>query len=167
MKKLIATAALLLAMSTPALAAKQAPAGPSASTTLYAGADITRTTPTGSDFTGGDVYVGDKVLKNLGIELGYGQAFNSANNDVKTVSLDAVGFVPVTQDVSILAIAGPTYNLTNSSKSTWGAEFGTGAQLALTKEVAIRGTVKYVDHDFTSATSPTALQYGAGLQLNF
>ena len=188
MKKLLCTAAVLVAVTMPAQADDLF--------NPYIGADyqLTRLNYDGGEednFNGFNVHVGNRFNDYFGVELGYFRTGEeSSTGDIAGVpvtikgklygaTLDALGYYPVTQDKSIelIGTAGVSYirgevdatvggvNVSDDA-SEWGFRAGAGAQYNITDNVNVRGLARYQTADLDDIADE-AWVYTFGMNYSF
>lgn len=124
-------------------------------------------------FNGGDLHLGARVNKYLGIEGGYyDNASSSKSNILGTTAsssvkfngwtMDALGYIPLgsSQKFELIGTTGVAYTNTNGSalingtryslgsSSEWEWRIGAGAEYWLTDNLNLRGLVRYQTADF-------------------
>ncbi len=122
---------------------------------------------------GGNIHVGARIHKNMGVELGYFQTetakkTNSAlfvgetETDAKGATLDLLGYYPVSKELELIGTVGVSYakmTLGGSAVTAVSDEeeikprIGAGAQYWLTDNINTRGLVRYQGADFDDNVS--------------
>lgn len=147
-----------------------------------------------NSFNGGNVHIGARVHKNLGLEVGY---FDNASESKSSIlgttatssvkldgwTFDALGYLPLgesqrfeligTAGVAItsakakgsITISGTTYSGFASKTETEG-RFGAGAQYWLTDHLNVRGLVRYQSADL-GGVADSAIVSTLGLNWQF
>jgi len=132
-----------------------------------------------TDLNGGNLHVGARVHKNLGLELGYIENLDEKNNGTKIQEHapygDVLGYWPVGDKVDVIGALGVSkyHVLANNSNSTknsefsWRGRYGVGAQYWLTDHVNLRTIARYEGEDFDSSNSNNSAQITAGVNVQF
>ena len=185
MKTLIATMALVAALSTSALAADAVmPAH-------YAGVDVGQQKMDGNSVDSMGVHAGVMLNKNFAVELGLAQTQDETNGAVKgnllTGSADLVGILPVVAvpKLDLLGTVGVEEQILTATKAAahvdhddaapntdanakaFGATIGAGAQYHLTDALSVRGLVKYEDVSLTAINQKHDVKSTVGLNVAF
>lgn len=147
------------------------------------------------NLNGLNVHVGNRFNKNFGLELGYfrtqeeGKTFDilpatpvTSKLHLQGVTLDALGYLPVTKDdkVDLIGTAGVSYTWADvkldtgalglgtvkDSENEFGFRAGAGAQFNITDNVNLRGIARYQTADF-DGVADNAWIYSVGLNYSF
>lgn len=132
---------------------------------------------------GANIFVGSRFNENFGAELGYGfitkadadvQNSRKAENKINNIYVDALGFMPVTDEVELIGSIGagrmkakadvPGAAFTDKSKLTdakIGVRVGAGAAYKFDDNWAVRGMVRYQKGNSDFLKSNTSLSLGA------
>jgi opacity protein-like surface antigen len=138
-----------------------------------------------NNLNGGDIHVGARIHKNLGVELGYertevGKKSNVLGSGFDTNlrqqggTLDMLGYLPVSNSVDLIGTVGAAVVEThatatdgeNDKPTDIKGRAGVGAQYWLTDNVNIRGMVRYEGVSFESDVNNAVLA-SAGVNFQF
>lgn len=189
MKRLLGTAAILMAFAAPA----QANDYPTLFNP-YVGIDYQAMNVKfdgGSETANGvNVHVGNRFNEHVGVELGYFHTEEVSQTIEPTlpitakarlvgVTLDALGYLPVNEDktLELIGSVGVSHIVAkakfsvagipiNDNANEWGFRAGAGAQYHITDKVSLRGMARYQSADFDDIAK-RAWVYTAGLNYSF
>lgn len=142
-----------------------------------------------------NLHIGARPYENLGFELGYFRTENAdkditagetvgpgtvaltnftTHTRVQGVTLDAMGYLPVTQQVELIGTAGLLWNQAKAEFAGYGNEkkseidwrIGAGAQVNVVNNVNLRGLVRYQTADFKDVAD-NAWVYTIGVNYGF
>lgn len=144
-----------------------------------------------SNFNGGDIHIGARVNKYLGVEAGYFDNASSSKNATiaglpanssarfNGETLDALGYLPLgeSQKFELIGTTGLAYtsasasgavgaNHLSLSQSEWEWRIGAGAEYWLTDNINARGLVRYQTADFSGVVD-NAIVTSVGLNYQF
>ena len=175
--KALVSAAALAALSVQAQGPSSAQQGPyvggSLGATKYKGDDVGNA-PTDRSDSGGKVYGGYGFHPNFAVEAGYADLgkFSSDAGSVsgKGLYVDAVGRVPLTENVSALGrigvFDGKAKNNLGASDSSTNHKVGLGLQYDLSEQTAIRGEWERYRFDTFGSKADTDM-YSLGVNYAF
>ncbi len=146
-----------------------------------------------NNFNGGALYLGARVHKNLGLELGYSRTKEESKNDVlgtgintklqlQSLTFDVLGYCPVEQ-VENLELIGSVGLARTKAKASIDAKaigfssargdetetklrLGLGAQYQVAEDLNFRGMLRWQDADFDDSAK-NAYVLGLGLNYSF
>ena len=190
---LLSVSILAMTVAMPALAAGTKAAAPASSPTTasdygfffkpYVGADYQYSSYGDKDFggykssdvfqtglNGGDVHVGARIHKYVGVEASYFQTEQGSKSNVlntginssdriKGGALDVMGYWPIADKAELIGTTGVSYSKVSGTlsipgtsvsahTSEWKARVGAGAQYWLTDNLNARALVRYQDASF-------------------
>ena len=138
-----------------------------------------------TNLNGGNVHIGARVHKYLGVELGYFQT-EEGNKDnilgsgldskvkIKGGTLDLMGYVPVAPKTELIGTVGVSYSkadlsipsVVSGSENEWKPRVGGGAQYWITDNLNARALVRYQGADFDKSVD-NAVVATAGINWQF
>ena len=131
------------------------------------------------NLNGGNIHVGARVHKNLGVEVGYIENMEGKDSGTKLQEHapygDVMGYYPLSPRLELIGTVGISkyHVLANNSNSTKNDEFsvrgryGVGAQYWLCDHVNLRSIARYEGEDFSGAGSNNSTQITAGVNVQF
>jgi opacity protein-like surface antigen len=156
MKKSLANLAIVLSLSPFIAQAKDAYIG-----AAYTYMAVSDAEPFADSHHGGNVFAGTKITPNLGLELGYSYfltettTYPGATLDTAyhLVSLDALGYLPVSPKANLVGLIGAGYVISNfeqkglinyeNGDGTVALRVGGGASVDLNDKLSVRALLKY------------------------